>query len=70
MREVGCEYLKTAKEGACDDAGCLDGAELLRCCALEQDDADGTMKQFNVLKWGYEVDDDFARCVLNGGKGS
>ena len=44
VREVGCEYLKTAKEGACDDAGCLDGAELLKCCALEQDDADGTMK--------------------------
>ena len=43
-RGVGCERSKAAKEGACDDAGCLDGAELLRCCAPEQNNADGTVK--------------------------
>ena len=44
VKKVGCECSKTAKESACDDAGSLDGAELLRCCAPEQNNADGTVK--------------------------
>ena len=44
VKEVGCKCSKAAKESACDDAGCLDDAELLRCCAPEQNNADGTVK--------------------------
>ena len=43
-KKVGCECSKTAKESARDDAGCLDGAELLRCSAFQQNDAKGTVK--------------------------
>ena len=43
-KEVWCKWLKAAKERTCDDAGCLDGAELLRCCTPEQNNADGAVK--------------------------
>ena len=44
MRRVWWIFSKTAKKSSRDDARCLDGAELLRCCAPEQNHPDGTVK--------------------------
>ena len=43
-RKVRCECSKAAKQSACDDARCLDGAEFLWCGAFQQSDAKSTVQ--------------------------